>query len=57
MNAFRDSLQNEVDREIAKLLQQGMVEESDIQYASDPDKVKAIENFQVCIFGGHELLL
>ena len=34
MYATRDSMQNEVDRQIADLLEQGMIEESDSPYAS-----------------------
>ena len=34
MYAIPDSLQNEVDRQIAELLEQGMVEESDSPYAA-----------------------
>ena len=34
MYATPDSLQDEVDRQIAKLLEQGMIEESDSPYAA-----------------------
>ena len=33
MYAILDSLENEVDRQIAELLEQGMIEESDSPYA------------------------
>ena len=34
MYAIPDSLQNEVDRQIAELLEQGIIEESDSPYAA-----------------------